>query len=267
MKTFIRRPGNKTRYLKHILPLVPGFSGKYIEPFIGTGAVYLSILPKNAILNDLNTNIANVWKLVKTDPGYIIEEVNKFKISFLALDNQEKLKLCRDITRQIDAYQEKYKIVMYLTMLYCSFNACVESRFSSLLTYLSRKNSCHIFTEEYSQKLMMISPLLKNTKIYNKDYKDILYFAKKDDFVFLDPPYIEDKNYDFVYNKEENFDLEVLVSECKKLDKKKVKWMMTQIDTSTIREMFKGYRMVYYNNTGNFNNSKKLKHEVIIMNY
>ena len=82
MKTFIRRPGNKTKQLKHIIPLIPEFTGTYIEPFLGTGAIYLNLLPKKAILNNFNTDIINIWKLVKDDPEYIIKEINKFKKIF-----------------------------------------------------------------------------------------------------------------------------------------------------------------------------------------
>lgn len=259
MKTFIRRPGNKTRYLKYIKPLIPEFSGKYIEPFVGTGAVYLNLLPKNAILNDLNNNIITIWKLVKTDPQFMILEIDKFKKHFLQMNNEEKLEFCKNIMKQLHNYRGKYKTVMYLLLVYCSFNACIEHRFSSMLTYLNKKNSCHIFTDEYKQKLLLLPEILKNTKIYNKDYKEVLLLANSGDFVFLDPPYIEDKDYDFVYNKNENFNFKELVLECKKLDERKVKWMMTQIDTEMVRESFNNYRIISYKNTGNFNNSKKSK--------
>lgn len=63
MKTFIRRPGNKTNHLKHIIPLLPKEYDTYIEPFLGSGALYLHLLPKKAILNDLNEYIAqNIHK-------------------------------------------------------------------------------------------------------------------------------------------------------------------------------------------------------------
>lgn len=79
MKTFIRRPGNKTKHLKHILRCIPKFTGTYIEPFLGTGALYLHLLPKKSILNDLNTDIINIWKLVKDDPKYIIKKLQNLK--------------------------------------------------------------------------------------------------------------------------------------------------------------------------------------------
>jgi len=45
MRTFLRRLGNKTNHLKHVIPLIPEFTGTYFEPFLGTGAVYLELLP------------------------------------------------------------------------------------------------------------------------------------------------------------------------------------------------------------------------------
>lgn len=47
MKTFINWQGNKTRYLKHILPLIPDNYNTYIEPFVGSGALLLKLEPKN----------------------------------------------------------------------------------------------------------------------------------------------------------------------------------------------------------------------------
>ena len=45
-----------------------------------------------------------------------------------------------------------------------------------------------------------------NGKIYNRSYEEILKKTKEGDFVFLDPPYIEEHNYGFNYNKGEILD-------------------------------------------------------------
>jgi DNA adenine methylase len=71
--------------------------------------------------------------------------------------------------------------------------------------------------------------------------------CKNGDFVFLDPPYIEKHNYKFNYNKGEILDddfLKNLLKEVKKLDRKKVKWLMTQADTQRIRQLFKDYEII-----------------------
>ena len=267
MKTFIRRPGNKTRHLKHIIPMIPKFTGTYYEPFLGTGAVYLHLLPKKAVLNDLNTDIINIWKLVKTDPEYIIQEIEKFKKKFLHLNNGDKLKMCKEIVANMDMYTGKRRTVNYLLMIYCSFKGTFLKCFDGLYGDIHTTNMCHIFTENYKTKILELKKILKNVKLENKDYTKILEKCKKGDFVFLDPPYIEEKTYSFVYNKNEIFDPVELQKELNHLDKKQVKWMMSQIDTLQVRELFKKYKFKNYINNSNFNNSNTQKKEVIITNY
>ena len=105
-------------------------------------------------------------------------------------------------------------------------------------------------------------------KIYNDDYKKILQKAKEDDFVFLDPPYIEHHKYGFKYNKNEKLDIDFLNElklQCEVLDKKNVKWLMTQADTKEIRKIFKGYVMKEYPvyRRGN----KCYKNELLVKNF
>lgn len=271
MKTFIRRPGNKTKHLKHIIPLIPEFTGTYIEPFLGSGAVYLHLLPKKAILNDLNTDIINIWKLVKTNPEYIIEEIDKFKGKFLHLNNIDKLKICKKIVSNMDTFTGVERTIKYLFMNYCSFNGSIYSNNNLYISGLNGnifiKNQCHIFTENYKQKLQDLQKILKNIKIENKDYKLILKNSKKGDFVFLDPPYIEEKAYLFNYNKHEIFNPIELQKELEKLDKKGVKFMMTQIDTDQVRTLFSEYNIKIYNNDQNYRGKRTDKRELVITNY
>jgi len=272
MKTFLRRPGNKSKHLKHIIPHIPNFTGTYYEPFLGTGAVYLHLLPKKAVLNDLNKDIIAIWKLVKTNPNFIIQEIEKFKKTFLPKSNEMKLKQCKDIVSKMDTYTGDQRTINYLLMIYCSFSGCIylssnKYRYSSINSNLYVKNQCHIFTENYKTKLLELQNILKNIKIESKDYAKILDKTKKGDFVFLDPPYIEEKKYEFIYDKDEYFDPVVLKKEIEKLDKKGVKWMMTQIDTNQVRELFKRYKLVVYDNPNSFLKTLVIKRELIITNY
>jgi DNA adenine methylase len=273
MKTFLRRPGNKSKHLKHIIPHIPNFTGTYFEPFLGTGAVYLHILPKKAVLNDLNKDIIAIWKLVKTNPNFIIQEIDKFKKTFLPKSNEMKLKQCKDIVSKMDTYTGDTRTINYLLMIYCSFNNSIintsnEWYISGLCNNIYSRLNSHIFTENYKSKILELQNILKNVKIENKDYSKVLDKTKKGDFVFLDPPYIEEKKYAFNYNKNEEFSIESLKNEIQKLDIKGVKWMMTQIDTDQVRKIFKGYKFKEYRNNSNFASSKKVdKKELIITNY
>jgi len=271
MKTFLRRPGNKSFHLKYIIPNVPEKYNTYIEPFVGTGAVFLHLLPKKWIINDLNKDIVDIWKLARDDPQYLLCEIKKFQEKFLILSNEDKLKKCKDITSKINGRRGKKRTVMYLLMVYCCYQGCIERNdkfsFDGLYGHIYNNESVHIFTEKYVKKITELSVILKNGCILNGDYKETLKKAKKGDFVFLDPPYIEDKNYTFNYNKDEVFDIQGLLGELKKLDEKGVRWMMTQIDNKLSRTIFLKYRTLEYRNKNSMRKILTNKKEVIFMNY
>jgi DNA adenine methylase len=271
MRTFIRRPGNKTNFLKHIIPKIPDFPGTYFEPFTGTGAVYLALLPQKAILNDLNKDLASVWKLVKNNPEYLLSEISEFKKTFLPLSNEEKLKMCKEIVSNLKILKGEKKAAMFLMMVYCSFTGVLEYKekykINALYGDLYTTNSMHIFTEKFREKIRKLSKILQKVKVYSKDYSDVISKAKEGDFVFLDPPYIEERKYQFNYIKnEEIFSNAKLLKQLDILTSRKVKWMMTQIDTPEVRILFKKYNFFEYENSNTFS-INSVKKELIITNY
>lgn len=271
MKTFIRRLGNKSGHLKKIIPFVPSFTGRYIEPFLGTGAMLLHLLPDSFIINDLNNDISAIWSLVKNNPEYIIKEISLFKEKFLELNAAEKLAYCKKIVAKLRGYKGDKQTVMYLLMVYCSYMGNItkgdKDYFDSLYSHILLGQSFHIFTERYTKKLRFLKDYLQKGSIYCLDYNIILKKARKGDFVFLDPPYIEEKKYSFQYIKKEGeFDIYKLLVAVKRLDSIGVKWMMTQIDNDLVRRVFKGYFFVGYSAGACFRSINNRK-EVMIMNY
>ena len=53
MKPLVKYRGGKSREIPHILKHIPEYEGKYIEPFLGGGALYFYLEPKEAIINDI----------------------------------------------------------------------------------------------------------------------------------------------------------------------------------------------------------------------
>ncbi|ABC65324.1 conserved hypothetical protein [Aster yellows witches'-broom phytoplasma AYWB] len=64
MHKFINWVGCKKKLLPHLLLLIPKKFKNYYEPFLGTGALYLSLMPKKAVLNDNDTQLITIWKSV-----------------------------------------------------------------------------------------------------------------------------------------------------------------------------------------------------------
>lgn len=260
--TFIRRPGNKTNHLKHILPLIPKFKGTYYEPFVGSGAVFLALKPQKWVINDINSYIAGIYEAVRDNPTGLLTRINKYGKEFMNLTNDKKLTYLRKKLVDIDP-------VDYLISSYCSFDGAIEAangfRISGLYYSIFNNNTCHIFTHKYKDKILYASGILKTGKIYSKDYSIVLKNCKEGDFVFLDPPYIEEKKYNFRYTSDD-FNIHRLMEVLRELDSRKVKWMMTQIHAPQVKKLFGKYKMVIYTNKNSFVTVTR-KSEVIIMNY
>ena len=277
MKTFLKRPGNKSKVLRHILPHLPTQYNTYYEPFVGTGALFLKLEPKKWVINDLNKDIYKIWKYVQKDPQPFIDFFQDFDSKVKNYTHEQKLEYCKDLTESLNHLPYNlYRTVLYLLLINIVYGGSLITNnkyyFSGLYVTGSydfrTKQKLSLTNNIYTKNLMTISKFLKNGKIYNQDYKKILDQTVKDDFVYLDPPYFEEKKYQFNYNRGERVDsnfIDDLFSECKKMDKKGVKWMMSQVDTLEIREKFKEYKIVKYKIYRFF--LKDYKSELLIKNY
>ena len=275
MKTFIKWQGNKSKHINKFIQYIPTFTGTYIEPFLGSGALLLKLQPKKWIINDINKDLVNIWKYVKSDPQGIIDIFTEFGNHFKPLSKEDKVKYCRDITSKIESIPYDIKRAsMYLLIKYCSYMGDIIRNKNFYFHGLDLPiliNNRYFFLEQNTyNNIQLVSQFLntKSGKIFNKSYEKILDKAKEGDFVFLDPPYIENHNYRFNYNKDEVLDetfIQQLFIQVKKLDDRKVKWLMTQADTQQIKDTFKEYTIKKFEvyRMG----SKSYTDELLIMNY
>lgn len=276
LKTFIRWQGNKSRYAKHIIKHFPEKYNVYIEPFIGSGAILLKIQPDKWIINDLNKDLITIWKSVRDEPKEIIKIFKQFGQKFIKIPKKDKVEFCRTITSSIDNLgYDVFRASIYMLMKFCVYmgNILVNNKFyfQGLDMHIHTQNKFFFLKDNAFNNLLDVSGFLNKTKgqIFNKDYKHILLKAKEGDFIFLDPPYIENHNYNFNYNENENtlddgFIID-LYNELKKLDKKNIKWLMTQADTKEIKQIFKEYKISKFEVYRGFTNS--YTNELIIKNY
>jgi DNA adenine methylase len=277
MKTFIRWPGNKSKYLKHIKDNIPLKYNRYIEPFVGSGALLLSIQPLKWIINDINTDLVNIWNVVKGDCDHLVTHVDKMmkEIDQLSEDKALLLTHCRITTSHLNTMkQSTQQAAILLVMKYLVFMGYLYSKNK----YYFRSFDLNIYKNPvyfgpvYKENLRQVSNYLNSTqgKIYNTDYKQILRKAKQGDFVFLDPPFMEQHNYNFNYNNNQAInDLFVkdLYDEIQQLDKKGVLWMMTQADTKEIKKLFGKYNITKYPVVRVMRKDNKHPYELLIKNY
>jgi DNA adenine methylase len=84
VKPFLRWAGGK-RWLA--CPLAPvlstrlsGDGAMYIEPFLGSGAMFFAISPRRALLSDLNADLINAYQVVASQPRALLAQVRRMPV-------------------------------------------------------------------------------------------------------------------------------------------------------------------------------------------
>jgi len=202
MKPLVKYRGGKSKEIPHILNYIPQFSGKYIEPFFGGGALYFHLEPKNAIINDINSKLMNFYLGVKNDFDKLKKELDDIGRTYKVNRRRfEELKSRTPEQRVKDDNEALYYEIRDM------FNDLSEKKYSDALLYFFINKTAYSGMIRYNAKGEFNVPygryanlntslvtanhyrLLSNTEIYNLDYKHIFNLAEKDDFMFLDPPY------------------------------------------------------------------------------
>ena len=202
MKPLIKYRGGKSKEIPYIQKHIPRFSGRYIEPFLGGGALYFYLEPKNAIINDINEKLIGFYDGVKNDYFRLRSELDEVeKIYEENRRDFDELKKLHPTERVEDKNEEFYYSIRNM------YNGLEEKKYSNALIYFFINKTAYSGMIRYNAKGEFNVPfgryqhlntslvsqehsnLLSHTHIFNKDYKDIFDMTKDNDFVFLDPPY------------------------------------------------------------------------------
>jgi len=79
---FLKWPGGKRWLAPFMTRLIePHLRGRYIEPFLGGGAIFLAMSPCKARLSDVNDQLISCYEVVRDDPERLIQAVWRFSNS------------------------------------------------------------------------------------------------------------------------------------------------------------------------------------------
>src|SRR5206468_715448 len=71
---FLRYPGGKQRLLRHLMQYLPSrlsIKGKFVEPFVGGGAAFFALHPRQAILSDINEELIELYRGISCEPNEV----------------------------------------------------------------------------------------------------------------------------------------------------------------------------------------------------
>ena len=276
MKPVIKWVGGKTQLLKElkeiIIPVLKEDS-YYYEPFCGGAALALDLEHKNTILNDLNSELINMYKVIRDNSEELISELKRFQNSHNAEFYYHIRNLDRTdaLSKMSDVMKAARTIYLNKTCFNGLYRVNSKGQFNSPIGRTSSGKTPDIVQEDLIREM---SEFLKTVQFHNGDYKDCVATAKNGDVVFFDPPYDQDESIlseGFVGYQKEGWtrkDLEELKQLCDELSIRGVKVVLTNNDTEFVRKLFTGYnfREVEVKRSINRDGNKRKGKELIIYN-
>lgn len=240
VQPFLKWAGGKSQLLEQYAVFFPQKYNRYLEPFLGGGAVFFYLEPDEAILSDYNKDLIQCFLVVKNNVKQLINLLKTHK-EHHGKEYFEEMR--KDYNTKKLGKVERVAILIYLNKTCFNGLYRVNSKGEFNVPFGKYKNPA-IFDEE---NLLAASKLLKQTKLYNGDFSKVLDYAGRDDFVYLDPPYYPlNKTSSFTSYTAERFleeEQERLANVFKELDKKKCKVMLSNSDTKFIKNLYKDYRI------------------------
>ncbi|HBY19997.1 MAG: modification methylase [Clostridiales bacterium GWE2_32_10] len=263
--------GGKRQLLPEIKKHIPKNVTTYYEPFVGGGAVLFDIQPTKVVINDINEELINLYKVVKDDVEILIEELKKHK------NESEYFYQIRNLDRDNDVYQRMSEVEKAARILYLN-KTCYNGLF--------RVNNAGEFNTPFGKytnpnivndiTLRAVNKYFNKTQIEfrNCDFEDAVRGIRKGNFVYFDPPYdpVSDSSNFTGYTKG-GFDKEQqirLKKLCDKLHSKGIKFLLSNSATDFIKDLYKDYTIEIVNakRAINSNGNKRGEvAEVLVKNY
>lgn len=269
---FLKWVGGKRQIIPEILSHLPKniSSLNYCEPFIGGGALFFHLEPKKAIINDYNDELINVYNVIKNDLEELLLDLKKHQNTseyFYQIRGIDRQPLFDDLTKVQHASR-----IIYLNKT--CFNGLY--RVNSLGEFNSpfgRYTNPNIVNEPV---LRAVSKYLNSSEItiINGDYEKVLNAVTADTFVYLDPPYhpiSESSNFTgYVQGGWTEKHQIRLKKACDDLDKKGVKFLLSNSSAPFIKELYSEYKIHSINANRSINSDGEKRgqiEELLIKNY
>lgn len=244
-KPFLKWAGGKTQLINDIEKSLPKELIKsdftYIEPFVGSGAILFWMLNnfpnlKKAIINDINEDLINTYKIIASKPKELISILEILQHEFHALEgNEDNKKVYYYEKRRL--YNTRAESLSMQAALFIFLN---RTCFNGLYR-VNRKNLYNVPMGGYkkpticdAENILAVSEVLQKVEIICGDYSKTLKYADENTLFYFDPPYKPLSNTSSFnsYAKDEFNDEEQirLRDFCAKLDVLNHNWILSNSD-------------------------------------
>ncbi|MEM8987292.1 MAG: Dam family site-specific DNA-(adenine-N6)-methyltransferase [Pseudomonadota bacterium] len=234
LEPFLKWAGGKRWLTNTLTPYLKEDLGRYIEPFLGGGAMFFSLNPKCAILSDVNRDLINVYRQIRRRPSNFEE----------ALYAHQK--------KHSEEFYYKERSKSYD----CNFKSAVQFVYLNRTCFngIYRVNLEGVFNVPMGSKTNIILPTddflevarrLRGKDIDFLDFEAAIEEAGSGDTIYADPPYTVKHNFNgFVKYNDKIFqwaDQIRLMQALERASKRGVRIVVSNANHASIKELYKGW--------------------------
>ena len=251
MKPFVKWAGGKRQILSRINEYVQDSIGDnpdytYIEPFLGGGAVFFSLRPKKAIINDLNEDLINAYKIIKSD-NYLklIDKLKEFSDDYHNSPDEfyYHIREWDRVDNWMDAHDDVDRAARMIFLNHTCYNGLyrVNSK-GQFNTPMGRYRNPLICDETNIKEIHeYLSNPENHIEIMNGSYEDAIKKAKDGDAIYIDPPYDYEDDDGFTKYQMAGFsfaDFQKLKEKCDKAVNKGAFVIISNNATTKVMKLF-----------------------------
>lgn len=202
IRPFVKWAGGKGSLIPQLNNFYPyelknGIIERYIEPFVGGGAVLIDILQKydvqEAYAFDINIDLINSYNVIKNNVEDLITNLKQMETEYLQLEQEERKNYFYNKRDEYNNYtlkeneQNIQRAAQFIYLNRTCFNGLYRvNKAGKFNVPMGSHNNPTICDEE---NLRNLSKLIQNVQFQYGDYKRSMEYVTENTFVYFDPPY------------------------------------------------------------------------------
>lgn len=235
--------GGKRWFVANHQDLLPKKFNRYIEPFLGSGAVFFSIQPDDALISDLNPELINLYEVIRDEPIILQKKLQ-----------EHQRKHSTEYYYSMRALRPRNKITVAARTLYLNrtcwnglYRVNLKGEFN---VPKGTKDNVVLATDDFQR----LSEVLNKAEIKCQDFQDSIDAAEEGDFLFVDPPYtVAHNNNGFIKYNQNLFKWEDQIRLRDSLEKaidRGVMLLLTNAAHKSVKDLYKNYEQTVVSRAG-----------------
>ena len=206
-RPFLKWAGGKTQLLSQFRKLYPvelkqGRLTKYVDPFLGGGAVFFDVVQsfpiQQAFLYDINEELILIYKVIQRRVEELITKLKKLSDRYYQLDDEQRSIFYYQVRSELNAQRAEIDFDSFsaewidrAAMMLFLNRTCFNGLFR-----LNKKGEFNVPFGRYKRpkildidNLLNASRILQLAEIHHGDFEESAAVIDSNTFVYFDPPY------------------------------------------------------------------------------